>query len=106
MHEFRQIFFPYCLDQNDDGTWTLLNRQYKPLGFNTSDYINYDNYPIHVRTPKIRFSKLQKLSWQPIEKDEKRIFLYNDGCIPTNSKKYMDSYLEKIRILMDIQVKE
>lgn len=106
MHEFRQVFFPYCLDQHENGTWTLLNRQYKPLGFNTMDWIKYDSYPIFCKTRKIRLSTLQKISYQPIEEGETKIYLYNDGCVPTNGKKYMDAYLDRLRVLMSIQIKE
>ena len=28
----RRSLMPYCLHQNNDGTWLMLNRDYKPLG--------------------------------------------------------------------------
>ena len=37
--DFRAVYFPYCIEKQADGTWVVLNRQYKPVGFNTSDFI-------------------------------------------------------------------
>jgi hypothetical protein len=40
--DFLAVFFPYCIEKQRDDSWVVLNRQYKPVGFNTSEYISYD----------------------------------------------------------------
>ena len=32
MGNVRRYMFPYGMAKNPDGTWTLFNRQYKPVG--------------------------------------------------------------------------
>jgi hypothetical protein len=37
--DFRSIYLPYCLDKQADGSWLVLNREYKPVGFNTKSHV-------------------------------------------------------------------
>ncbi len=83
----RAVYFPYCLEKQKDGTWVLLNRNYKPVGFNTSDFINYEEYPVSMKIKGIGPGTLKKLSFKDDEITADRVYLYNDGCVPTNSAK-------------------
>ena len=77
---------PYCLDRQEDGTWVFLNRDYKPLA-----------HPKGIKIPGLGIKNARKkLAWNPEEEGGDRIYLYNDGCIPTRSKEFMDTYLEKL----------
>ena len=48
--------FPYLLAELTaaDGApcWIVLNREYKPLGFDASDWVGYEDYPIGIRPLK------------------------------------------------------
>lgn len=101
LNNFRQIHMPYCIKKNEDGAYIVLNREYKPLGFSDGRHVNYEDYPIAV---KYKISKVtaKKISYDGSENTD-RIYLYNDGCLPERSKKNMDSYLEKLRILAKFQ---
>jgi len=101
--DFRAVYFPYCIVKQQDGTWVVLNRQYKPVGFNTSDFISYEDYPVSVRLQGIGPAKANKLAYSGKAEGD-RIYLYNDGCVPTHSKANMDSYLEKLRILAKLSL--
>lgn len=101
--DFRAVYFPYCIEKQSDGTWVVLNRQYKPVGFNTSEFINYEEYPVSAKLSGIGPGICKKLSYSG-EAEGNRVYLYNDGCIPTNSQKYMDEYLKKLAILAKLSL--
>ena len=98
----RAVYFPYCIEKQSDGTWVLLNRNYKPVGFNTDDFINYDDYPVSIKITGIGPAKLKKISYKSTEPIGDRVYLYNDGCVPTSSPEAMASYLKKLEILLKL----
>jgi hypothetical protein len=51
-------------------------------------------------------AKLARLSYTGKVDNEERIYFYNDATNPELSKANMDAYLEKLRILIGLQVKE
>ena len=101
--DFRSIYLPYCIKKQDDGSYVVLNREYKPIGFNTNDFITYSEFPVSSKLTGIGPGTAKKLSHEGSENTD-TIFLYNDGCIPTHSKENMDSYLKKISILAKLKV--
>ena len=101
--DFRAVFMPYCLQKQEDGRYAVLNREYKPVGFFTGDYIKYDEHPVLVKIKGLTPAKAAKLSYQG-DNDTNFIYLYNDGCKPTRSKRDMDSYLEKLALLAKMSV--
>lgn len=102
--ELRSIYFPYCLEPLEDGSWIILNRDYKPVGTNNSFFVRYEDHPGKVRIKNINKSIRQKLDHNG--EHEGRLYLYNDGCVPTDGKKEMESYLRKLEILMKLQIEE
>ena len=102
--DFQAVYFPYCIEKQSDGTWVVLNRQYKPVGFNTSEFINYEEYPVSAKLSGIGLGICKKLSYSG-EAEGNRVYLYNDGCTPTNSQKDMDQYLKKLAILAKLSLK-
>jgi hypothetical protein len=97
----RAVYFPYCIQKQDDDSWVLLNRNYKPVGFNTSDFINYGDHPVSMKLKGIGPATLKKLSYKE-EEPSNMIYLYNDGCVPTSSASAMSAYLAKLEILMSL----
>ncbi|MCK5770916.1 hypothetical protein [Algiphilus sp.] len=102
MAELRQTHFPYCLLREPDGTYVVVNRRYKPIGFCTDEWIDYGAHP--VRTTR----KLSRAAAAKLDCDGRtggdRIYLYNDGCIPTSSAQHMQSYLERLAVLMRVRL--
>jgi hypothetical protein len=102
--DFRAVYLPYCIEKCPDNTWVVLNRQYKPVGFNTDDFISYEQYPVSAKLKGIGPAVANKLSYTGIGNVEGRIYLYNDGCNPTSSKNDMDAYLKKLEILSKLGI--
>lgn len=98
----RAVYFPYCIEKCADGSWVLLNRNYKPVGFNTSEFITYADYPVAMKIKGLSPSKLKKLSYKD-EEPADRVYLYNDGCIPTSSSAAMSEYIKKLEILLKLK---
>jgi len=96
--DFRAVYFPYCIEKQDDGTWVVMNRQYKPVGFNTSDYISHEDYPVSAKLSGIGPGVCRKLAYDG-KGQGNRVYLYNDGTNPVGSKANMDAYLKKLAIL-------
>jgi len=96
---------PYCIHQEADGKFVLVNRDYKPVGFNTSKGISYKEYPIIYKlkglTPDIaaRISHKNDLGLTSI-------YLYGDGSVPTDSKDNWEKYMERLKLLMQLYVEE
>jgi hypothetical protein len=101
--DFRAIFLPYCIQRQPDGTYTVLNRDYKPLGFKTDAHIKYENYPICVKIKDLTAVRAGKLSFNG-SKDLDRIYLYNGATVPIHSRKNMDAYLAKLAVLAKYRV--
>lgn len=102
--DFRSIYMPYCLKKQEDGSYAVLNREYKPVGFNTSDYIKYEEFPVTTKFNGIGPGVAKKLSYKGSE-DTDTIYLYDDGCVPVRSTAHMDAYLKKLAILAKLSVK-
>jgi hypothetical protein len=103
LSDIRSVHLPYCIKQQDDGTYVILNREYKPLGFNTRENIKYSAYPICVRLKGLTAKAAAKLSYKN-SPDTKEIFLYNDGCIPTASAAHMKAYLARLAHLAKFKI--
>lgn len=98
----RAIFLPYCIQRQPDGRYVVLNRNYKPLGFRTADFLEYEQYPIAVKFKGLTPKKAASLSARGSENLE-AITLYNDSCIPTASAANMKAYLSRLEILAKLK---
>ncbi len=102
--DFRSIYMPYCLKKQEDGSYAVLNREYKPVGFNTRDFINYEDYPVTTTLKGIGPGVAKKLSYSGSD-DTETIYLYNDGCVPVHSTSNMNAYLKKLGTLAKLSAK-
>ena len=89
--ELFRMYFPYGMEQQPDGSWVLFNRHYKPVGFNTTDHIDYGAYPVGFGK-RFAPSMKAKLSWTGEDTGD-RVFFYNDGCLPDGLRGEMKAYL-------------
>jgi hypothetical protein len=97
----RRIFFPYCIKRLADGRHIILNRHYKPLGEPSEAFIDYGIHPSATYL-KITPSAAKKISHDGSESTD-NIYLYDDGCIPTDSAKHMRAYTERLAVLMKLK---
>jgi len=103
LNDFRSIYMPYCLKLQEDGAYTVLNREYKPVEFNTRKYVTYSEYPVTTKFKGIGPGTATKLSYTGSD-DVKFIYLYNE-CDPTSSSANMAAYLKKLETLAKLQAK-
>lgn len=100
----RRKFFPYCIRWRRENSFILLNRDYKPLGCTSSKHVDYET---HYSKVKLEYSLKQMadmFSWNGRISDEGNFWLYHDGTVPTDSKRHMRSYLEKLSRLMTLRI--
>lgn len=95
LYDFRSVYLPYCLKRQSDGRYVVLNREYNPIGFNTTDNVNYEDYPITSKIRGITKKAAQELSYNKSSNVE-QIFLYDDATNPSSNQKNMKEYLKKI----------
>jgi hypothetical protein len=105
MDELRHSHFIYCIKRLENGDYIFLNRHYKPLGFHTSDWINYDDPRLWVSLKGLTAKKAAKISYKN-EENLDNIYLYNDGCVPTRSAENMKNYLSRLDALMKLTHKK
>lgn len=103
----RRALFPYLVVGVGKDEWRLINRNHVPVGLNTRNWVDRkSDFVVSVST-KISQKTLENLSFDgTIHKTEDGydyIMLYNDGCQPDCGKKHMDQYLEKLRVLINLE---
>jgi hypothetical protein len=111
--DVRTLCLPYCLKKQSDGRWILLNRRYKPLGFDVSEWVNYDDFPI---AHKLRLTRkiAAQLSYDGqgarrypafdgTGKDCEMIFLYVDASAPGRGAACMQAYLRRLAVLANVK---
>ena len=103
LSDFRAIYLPYCIQHQEDGSWLVLNRQYKPVGFNTDDHLKYEDFPVSTKFKGLGPAKLAKLSYTG-KVEGNRVYLYNDGSNPLLSDSNMKAYLSKLETLAKLSV--
>lgn len=100
---YRTIYWTYLLQRLNDGSWVELNREYKPLGVHPDGWINYEKYPFKTKIASIPPELRVKLSFNGDGSGDK-LYLYNDGCIPTDSRTNQAAYDRKINIIEDLKM--
>jgi hypothetical protein len=89
--------------RKSDDRYVVLNREYKPLGFKVTDFINHDELPVSTRYTGITPALAAALSWNG-SPDLDQILLYNDATRPTIGAKEMGAYLERLAKLARVKV--
>lgn len=101
--ELRRTHFPYCLRKQPDGSYVLLNRKYKPIGFLTQEHVAYEDHPVGMQLKGLG-PKLAEVLDVNGRADPDSIYLYDNGSRPTKNEACMNDYLKKLGLLMTIKV--
>jgi hypothetical protein len=103
INNVRALYFPYCLQRRKDKLWVILNRNYKPVGTLNDEWSDYDALPANMCIKNVSGAQAKKLSYSGDSDNSHCIYLYNDGCVPTNSQADMDAYLVRVAVLMKLK---
>ena len=100
-----RVMLPYCLEQLEDGRYILLNRFYKPLGFNPKDgaSVRYEDFEDCCHRIKLSKKKAKAISYDNSE-DTTRVYLYNDASKPYSSSKNTKDYFSRLQILAKLNL--
>jgi len=106
--QYFKVYEIYGIRQIENGKWIAFNRDYKPLGIVAENYtqeIPDDEFPILGIPNDLEKEKLETIAWD-IEKgiitdknDRTVVFLYQDGCSPLKSKRYLNEYNARLKKL-------
>lgn len=115
--DFFRINLPYGIKRNFANEWFAFNREYMPLGWNSTqhkksifDDTGYLQYPIYTKYKGVTEKELIKIAQNEsaIHRNERgeiqSIFLYNDRTNPQNDPKFWPEYFEKIKLLSKFTV--
>ncbi|MCK6690972.1 MAG: hypothetical protein L6Q97_02595 [Thermoanaerobaculia bacterium] len=104
--DFFRINLPYGIERNDKNEWMAFNREYKPLGWSTTEWVEYEKYPVFAKYKDLTDAKLLKIASETpgaVVKDQDgkiiRAFLYDDNTNPVDNPKYWPAYFERIKSL-------
>lgn len=102
--EFRQLFLIYCLDRLEDGRYVALNRRYKPVGLTCTEWVKYEEFPVSFKFKRaLSERQIAALSFNG-DTSAERVYLYNDGCIPTDSPAHWATYSKRLALLAGYKV--
>ncbi len=95
---YRRTNLPYLLQSLNDGNWVELNREYKPLMVQRGVWIDYELFPFKRKIAEIP-PKARKALDVGGDGSGDKLYLYHDGCIPTDSPKHMAAYKRRLDII-------
>lgn len=95
--------FPYCIQHLGGGRYIILNRNYKPLGQTSFEYVDYNKDP-SVMYLKITKKKAEKLSYNgKIESDT--IWLYENTYNTLRTPQEFNKYVTRLKLLATLAPK-
>jgi hypothetical protein len=114
---FFRINLPYGFLQNENGEWMAFNREYKPIGFNSDESFNYENFPIFTSFPRLTDVLIREITdndESSVKKNEKgnivEFWLYSDSSNPANQREKENSfwkiYWDKLERLAKLPVRK
>lgn len=114
---FFRINLPYGMKKNSNGEWFTFNREYVPLGWNsTSDsqsiYVEnpYPNYPVYTKYKGLTDNIILTIikDTEAIIKNDSgeidSIFFYNDRTNPQSHPEQWNNYFEIIKAFSKFEV--
>lgn len=105
---FAHTHLPYCLQLVEDGSWIVLNRNYKPIGATSRERVDYLAVPgrllIDGRSMAPIARAMHKVEHGADGKPY-RMWLYDDGNQPGKDQGKLDGYLYRLGYLAKAKVK-
>ena len=102
--EFRDYFLVYGLERQPDGFYVALNRHYKPVGMTCGDWVKYEDHPVRLQFKRALTPKQAASLSASGDPSTDRIYLYNDGCVPTSSAAAWNAYSARLQRLAGLLV--
>lgn len=115
--DFFRINLPYGISKNLKGEWFVFNREYAPLGWNTTtgaksifDETGYNDYPVYTKYKGLTHNAILKVITDPdrIQRNDAgeivRVFFYSDKTNPQSNPKYWNDYFDIIKAFSRFQV--
>lgn len=117
--DFFRINLPYGATKNSNDEWFVFNREYMPMGWNSTekqqsiyDTKAYSDMPIYTKYKRLTDNAILKIIGDPdrIQKNEQgkivRIFFYKDKTNPQSSPEYWDDYFKVIKAFSKFEISE
>ena len=98
---FRDVFMPYAIMKLSDGRHIVVNRNQEPIGLNTGEFVDYDDYA--VRFKNLPPAKAARISCYGFA-DPDDIQLWDDGCNPFTNARHMKDYLHRYAMLLELKI--
>ncbi|CAM2161500.1 conserved hypothetical protein [Paraburkholderia sacchari] len=103
LSDVRSVFMPYCVKREADGRYAVLNREYKPVGFWTKAHVTYADHPVLVKIKGLTAARAARISYKG-DPNIETIYLYDDGCVPTENATNMNAYLARLAELAKLEI--
>lgn len=95
-----RVLLPYGIITFKDGNSYMVNREYKPLGVGGyKDWVDYKDFQCEISNST--YEKI-KTSRAYTHCNEAGIFIYEDANSPWESQKFINSYMKKLNIILEI----
>jgi hypothetical protein len=102
--ELRQLILIYCLERTPDGSYIALNRRYRPVGFTGLDRVDYETFPGRFKFKRaLSAAQIKTLSCKG-DPNPERIYIYEEGCVPTASAAHWKAYSARLERLAGYKV--
>lgn len=115
--DFFRINFPYGLRKNSTGQWFAFNREYAPLGWNSSSGAKsifednpYPGYPVYTKYQGLTENAILKIITDPDAVQRNKageidsVFFYNDRTNPQSSPQYWTDYFNIIKAFSKFEI--
>jgi hypothetical protein len=95
-----RVMLPYCMERYGEDVWSILNREYVPIGRPKGEF----DPPVFWKLTGFTPLKQEALSCKPMQhRQDGVIYLFDDGCAPWLSAKDMKNYLAKYAKLLSVR---
>lgn len=99
MENSQRINLPYCIQRQTSGKYVLLNRNYKPVGNATREWVDYET--LDGLDLRLTEADAQQISWSG-NNNIRHVYLFNDGCAPWAGKRHRVEYVRRLAVLEGI----
>ena len=102
---FYQVYLPYCLKRQEDGSYQVQNRSYEPVGlFACKTNPDPQTLAAQAFIPELDSTLASKISYNG-SADLNQIHLYESKSAPLGSADCMKNYLARLEILLKCKIK-